>query len=334
MRLAVPHIVRDSPRLFSAVLVAWMLAAPSPALAEVATHGFIHVKFEEPDRALAERAVRVLTEAVEKHKALLPRGEEPIFVAICPTKNEFERYAGPYGQPNVVGIAFPDKGIIAVKTPRILPPGSDIDGTLRHELIHVLIERNTDPANVPRWFNEGLAMSLSNEHRWESTFYVARMYMDDRLIPLHELDLAFMAPGREGEFNGAYAQALSMTNYLRERLGEDRFQQLIRALDSKPFHKALEDIESIEYTEFYDAWRATLWRVAVIFGVVSGFSIFQVMAILAVVGYFRKRRQGKLRLAEWEQEEAEDDKAPFMTVRQLEDQEPPYPWEEEDEEYP
>ena len=40
------------------------------------------------------------------------------------------------------------------------------------------------------------------------------------LVEYRHLDFAFLAPGDEMEFGDAYAQALSMTRYLRNRIGE------------------------------------------------------------------------------------------------------------------
>ena len=59
------------------------------------------------------------------------------------------RYAGPYAKPNVAGIALPGQGIIAVKAPRLMPQGFDFNGTIRHELIHVLLARNVPAGRLP-----------------------------------------------------------------------------------------------------------------------------------------------------------------------------------------
>ena len=77
--------------------------------------------------------------------------------------------------------------------------------------------------------------------------------------------------------------------------------------------------------QFWDAWRGQLWKIALVSSLVSGFSAFQVMAILTVVAYFRKRWRGLRKMREWEEEEAWD--TPHLYVW-----EPPYEWEEDDDE--
>ena len=120
-----------------------------------------------------------------------------------------------------------------VKAPYLrLPSGRNYAGTLRHELVHVLLHRNVGEDRIPRWFNEGLAMMLANEYACGAPLSVARMYIERRIIPYSHLDFSLMAPGTETEFGDAYAQSLSMTRYLRNELGEETFWALIR--DSGP----------------------------------------------------------------------------------------------------
>jgi hypothetical protein len=317
-----------------AFLLSFLLFTCLVAQAGEVFRGPLRIEYRETDAKVAERATGVLERALEEYAPHLPAGDDPIRVVVCHTKPEFARYAGPYTQPDVAGVALPDAAVIAVKSPRLVQSGSDIAGTLRHELVHVLLARNVNVDRLPRWLNEGIAMSLAHEHRWGSSFRVGRMYLQGRLISARDLEWAFMQPGREMEFGDAYAQALSMTRYLRDRLGEEGFWELIYALDEMTFLEAMKQHTSMTIIEFYDAWKASLWKVALIFWIVSGFSIFQVMAILTIVGYLRKRRRGQRKIEEWEAQEAEENgEPPLLGPYDLEDQDGPYPWEEEDEEY-
>jgi hypothetical protein len=247
-------------------------------------------------------------------------------VTICRSQDAFRQVAGQYGKARVGGIAKSQAGVIVVKAPYLLPEGQDYRGMLRHELIHVLLARNTDPANVPRWFDEGVAMLVSKELRWESGLRIARMYVTRRLIPYPDLDFAFAPLGDEGLFDDAYAQALSLTQYLRARLGEDRFWGLVRALRTEDFADALRARAGLTPGALYDIWRRSLWKVALITWLVSGFSAFDLMAILVLVAYLRKRRRGRAILRQWEEEDGEPEVFSWDNVV-----EGPYPWEEKDE---
>ena len=273
--------------------------------------GVFEVHYREADAELARESLAILVQAREEFAERLPIGDEPVHVAIAHTRGEFAQFAGPYAIPTVTGVAIPNDGIIAVKIPDLLPPGPiDYRGTLRHELVHVLLARNVDTDNLPRWFNEGIAMILSGEHRWESRWFVAQMYARGQLIRYDDLRFAFGAPGKEFEFGSAYAQALSMTRYLRGELGEERFWELVRDLESTPFEEALQQHADLTPAKLMEAWQATLWNIAALSSLVSGVTVFQVGALLTVMAYVRKRRSRKATLREWAEQEALDEGPP------------------------
>lgn len=264
------------------------------------------ITFPEEWNELAHQSLATLEGSLNQYGDRLPAGSAPILVHICGTHGEFARYAGSLSQSSVSGVAQPESGVIAVKTPDITRGGSDYMGTLRHELIHVLLARNSGGDNLPRWLNEGIAMMVSGEHRVGSAIHVGQMYVQGRLITYKDLFFVFLEPGKELEFGDAYAQALSMTRFLHERLGDDAFWRVVHATKTMTFGDALRAEAGISPTDFYDDWVRSLWRVALVFSLISGFSIFQLMAILTIVAYLRKRRRGQRTLREWEEEDEED----------------------------
>ena len=68
----------------------------------------------------------------------------------------------------------------------------------------------------PGWMQS--AMTLGGGLHAESMFALARMYLGDRIIPYADLDFAFIAPETGVVFNDAYAQSLSMTRFLIDRI--------------------------------------------------------------------------------------------------------------------
>jgi hypothetical protein len=257
-------------------------------------------------------------------------------VLVCGTSEEFARVAGRYSEPNVGGIAKPDESFIAVKAPKLMRGLYDFDGTLRHELVHVLLARNYNVDELPRWLNEGIAMVLAREHRWNSVYHVGIMYLQGRLIHYRELTWVFHEPGREMEFGNAYAQSLLMTRYLMERLGEDAFWELLSDLDSMRFGQAMQKHLEMIPPEFLDAWRRSLWKMALGVSVVSGIGLFQIGALLLILAYLRKRRRGGRVMRRWEAEEREEEEyGPVVLPWELETGETDGPWsdcEEDDEE--
>jgi len=246
-------------------------------------------------------------------------------ITICRSLQEFRRRAGQYGRAWVGGISRTPSGQIAVKGPYLLPQPRDYEGLLRHELLHVLLARNVEEAFLPRWLNEGIVMVLSKENRWGSMARLARMYASGRLIPYYNLDFAFLPLGDEVLSGDAYAEALSLTRFLIDRFGEKGFWDLVRAMRREPFETALLQATGLKPGQFYNAWRDSMWLPAIIITAASAFSLFEIMAVILILAWFRKRRQNLALLAQWDEEEWADGAWQSEYVS-------PDPWTEEEKE--
>jgi hypothetical protein len=280
------------------------MASAQEGFAQLSSPPF-KVFYSPADEGVAQRTADTLERASAEYGKELPIGDDPVDIIICPSFAEFRRLAGSYGRAQVGGIAQSESGLIIVKAPYLLPPGEDYAATLRHELIHVLLARNTDPENVPRWLNEGIAMVISREIRWGALFRLGRMYAYGEVIPYWQLDFAFAPRGDEGQFGNAYAQAYSMTRFLQNRLGQDGFWALVHEMKTLPFDQALRKHAGMTPGELYQAWRRSLWKLAVLLWLVTGISAFQVMALLVLLAYWSKYRRGRRIMKQWEEEEAE-----------------------------
>lgn len=287
--------------LYSLLLCMTLLA--HAAAAETVSNGGINVHFDSKDSDLAAASLGWLVEAASEFETRLPLGDEPVNVYIAHTLPEFKERAGTMGSLDVSGIARPWRGEIVVKAPHIRMTGGDYRGTLRHELIHILLFRNSNTDVMPAWLNEGTCMMLANEYRWSSTISVAKMFMENRIIPYRFLDRAFRAPQSGMQFGDAYAQALSMTRYLHDEIGEEQFWALLYGLKDDTFADAMLKHTDISITLFWNAYSGSLWRVALI-GTLSSGSLFGPAAILVIIVWYRKRRINRKTLDRWEIEEA------------------------------
>jgi hypothetical protein len=289
--------------------------------------GIIRVHVSEGGKALAEETLAILQAGLAQYDARLPAGDTPIDIAIARTPAEFNALGAPAGMRRVEGFAVSRESRIVLKAPHLMRPDASYASVARHELLHVLLARNSEPGNLPRWLNEGIAMLISGEYRWSSMYRVASMYGRGRVIEYDALEFAFAAPGDEEEFGNAYAQSLSMTKYLRDRVGEAAFWELIAELKTAPFDEVLHRRLGLTEDDFVQGWEGSLWTVAVVSSLVSGFGAFQLAAVLALWAYVRKRRRGQRILRTWAAEEAEEPE--IMFPWQLEDREGPHPWEED-----
>lgn len=259
----------------------------------------------DKDADIAERSAGVLLDAMGEFGERLPAGEEVIRVVIAESDAAFAHHAGPMAALDVSGIARSWAGFIAVKAPYLVPAGSDYAGTLRHELLHVLLFRNTNTDYMPRWLNEGISMMLSNEFRWESSFSVAQMFLEGRLIEYRVLDSALAAPESGMQFGDAYAQSLSMTRTLRDQLGEEKFWAVIMGMKSMPFPDAMRAYGGVSPMSFWEGYRASLWQLAFWAALTPG-TLLSFGGILLVLTWYMKQRSNRLIVKRWEREERED----------------------------
>lgn len=307
----------------TALALGLIAAAASGAEIE---RGILRIQHHESDRPTAEHALEILEEALAEFGHELPPGEETIRVIIAHDIQSFSAYARAFGGVEVSGLARAEEGLIVVKAPQLRYAHSDFRGTLRHELVHVLLARNTNPDYLPRWLNEGICMSLANEYYWNSLFHIARMYVHNRIIEYEDLDMRFRVPGDEMAFGDAYAQALSMTRFMRDRFGDEAFWEIVRGTRTGVLGAALREFTGMTVRDFWLAYRASLWKIALI-GMIGSGSVFGIPAILLIIAYFRKRYTNRKLLERWALEEGEDD----IILSWDDVAEGPYDWEENDE---
>lgn len=309
-------------RLVVIILLAAALLPVWAAHAAMLQEGPLIVEYAAEDEDAARRAMRELREAAAEFAPRLPLGTQPVNVFIAPTVAAFNRRAPGFMPGQVSGVADPERGIITVKSPRLRGARADFLGTLRHELVHVLVARNTKDVFMPRWLNEGLAMFMAKEYQFATPMTMAMMFFENRMIAYKDLDSAFMNPGQEMEFGDAYAQALSLTRHLYKRLGPDRFWQVVLATRTMSFGDALRQHAGFDVRDFWGGYMRSLWLVVLIGAMASG-SFFAPMAVLTIVAWFSVRRRQRKVLDGWEREEREE------SLRNLVDPKPPLmTWEE------
>lgn len=284
-------------------LLALIAALPARAV-EIANGPFIITAADDNAEA-AKAAGDILTQAAAEWSQYLSVGDQPIRVLIANTPDEFRDNAGSFATQQVNGVAHASRGLIVVKSSGLSPVGSDLRGTLRHELVHVLLYRNTNTDRMPRWLNEGISMMLANEFRWQSSFAVAQMFFSGRIIEYRVLDSAIATPESGMQFSDAYAQSLSMTRTLYDKIGEEEFWQMVKALREMSFGDALRAHAGMSPLDFWEVYHNSLWKLA-LWGAITPSSVLGAGAFLVIIAYFMKQRSNRVIVKRWEREEFED----------------------------
>lgn len=290
------------------------------AAAETLTQGPFIIDYHPDDRQAAEDGLRYLVEAKAEFDPYLTLGEEPVTVRVAHNMNEFLGLSGVYAHVGVNGVTRSDKSTIALKSPRLRSIEDDYRGTVRHELVHVLLFRNTDTSRLPRWLNEGICMMLANEIRWQSALQVTRMHLSGGIIPITSLDRAFLAPGSDHQFSDAYAQALSMTRYLRNELGDEKFWAVVRGVRDESFEAAMISQGGLPVQEFWRDFSRGLWGMTLVTTLRTG-SFWGAIACLCIVTYLIRRIRNRGTVRRWSEEEDPKEPEVFDWDRILDDAE-------------
>ncbi len=203
------------------------------------------------------------------------------------------------------GVAYPSLHLIVLT---LQAPDTweapDLSEVLKHELTHVALADAVANHDVPRWFDEGVAIHASGElylKRWTELWNAS---LSRRLIPLPELDRAF--PNDCAEVSVAYAESADVVRFLMRDADRARFGSLIQRLRAGiAFDRALEDaygtdVRTLEYQWREDVGRRFGWVPAL----TGGGVLWALIAALSIAAWATKRKQAKAKLAQWAREEA------------------------------
>lgn len=317
--LAQPDVAFDAPRLSDA-----------PALPAAPTD-FVDarkgpVRWEYP--AAARAAVRPLIDALPGRWASVVEElggdiEPELHIRIATNPEEMARLA-PEGAPPpayAVGVAYPSLGLVLLT---LTAPQTwdrpDVQRVLVHELSHVALHRAVDGQPVPRWFTEGVAVHQSQERSLDRLQSLWRGAATGQLIGLDALGGRF--PDRPHTVSLAYAQSADFVRWLLARPnGKAQFHELLgRLRRASSFYHALEVTYSTGPGALEEAWQrdleARFQLMPLLFG--SG-GVWAFGALLLILGFIRRRRQAKTKLAAWARAEAEEDKRDLSATSALHD---------------
>ncbi|MDD5223101.1 MAG: peptidase MA family metallohydrolase [bacterium] len=219
--------------------------------------------------------------------------------------------------PWVSAVAIPEKRMVILKT-RGQRAGLPFEPEkiLTHELVHMVLGPATGHHPIPTWLNEGLAMFLAREWKFQHTFILFKASLGGVLPRLSGLDLDFS--GTEDEVRLAYGLSFSFISFLLESYGKDRVREWIgRIGNGQAWEEAFSEAFPKNFYQAENEWRKKLkLRYAWAPFIFSGTGIWFLAALLFVLGYLAKRRRSEQTLNRWRQEEGyplpeEDDDDPI-----------------------
>ncbi len=182
---------------------------------------------------------------------------EKTIVEMFPTQKGFAVRVT--GRPWVGTVGACTGRVIAMSSPResvdLAFGAYDVSRVLIHEFTHTVTLAATDN-RIPHWFTEGLAVSQENSPRH---FDWARILADavrlDRLFTLKEIDWGFIRPLRPTDRPQAYAQSEWMVEYIIERFGYEKINEMLgKFADGWTQKRVFEELLGVTENEFDNAF--------------------------------------------------------------------------------
>ena len=157
------------------------------------------------DRSLLPLATRLLHES-EESTGLVYRATPrlKVYATVAAFRNST-------GEPGWVAASTRGR-TIQMQPPDVLREAGTLDNTIRHELLHMLIESYTRPG-TPLWFREGLVLYLAGPNSPASP--------GGGFVDVASLEKALLAPQSDEELRRAYSEARARVALLAQQNGKD-----------------------------------------------------------------------------------------------------------------
>jgi hypothetical protein len=180
-------------------------------------------------------------------------------VVLHATRREYARAVGTVSSSGASTIDYDNDGVSRRRIDVCTAREDWLDGTLVHELTHVVVADGFAQGELPIWADEGMALAADTEStraRHESALREAAVA--GQLFPLVELVTLrrYPEPDRWAAF---YAQSLSLVDFLTEQAAPDRFVDFVKLAEDRGFDAAAREIYGLENVASLDRlWRSHL----------------------------------------------------------------------------
>ena len=248
-------------KFFIPVIILCFFNIPAFAQEEISGKA-IKIHYEKKNETLANYILQISNEVRQSVSSKTGINyDENILVKIAPNRNEFNKITG-IDNLAIQGIAVSEMNLTVINAQNFFQKSNnDIFKLLEHELAHIYmgnyINHHSDIA-FPRWLNEGLAQWISDgsNELFSSSFQdsLQAAFLSNKILPFSSIISGF--PITQDDFTLAYAQSLSMVEYLSEKYGNEKIKELIAKLkEDKNFYIAFSNVYPLPFTEVEKNWQ-------------------------------------------------------------------------------
>lgn len=268
------------------------------------TEGDIEITHPKSCQQLARYTLHILQAANLEYMEIFGPVREPLRFRIFNAQDDFLRETASLlpNWANAVTL-FPQK-IVLIKTPDLNQLTlREYRQTVRHELVHLRQGSVVPLSLTPAWFNEGLAVYLTNEFHLADRILLSRAIAQNRILSLTELS-DFLKYNRQ-QAGLAYIESTTVIEYLVQVYGFNALPDLLQQLSANlSFEQSLLVVTGIELSELESFWQKYIFkRYRWIFLLDIQNVIWLIIPLLAVIVYFVKAARNKTIIQKWNNEE-------------------------------
>lgn len=160
---------------------------------------------------------------------------DPIRIWLYASSDDFAGAQAPNSEPWIAGTAYVSFGLILL----VLPSGNaaELGRTVPHEVAHQVIHQVTaNPFNdIPTWLDEGLAVRYQETPDPSFPVIVRQAAAEGRLDSVRSLNSSF--PYDQAGAVLAYAESLSLVEFIAAEFGEEGLRALVQVFDDGIAHE-------------------------------------------------------------------------------------------------
>lgn len=229
-----------------------------------------------------------------------------IDIWFCETKDEFNLTVGAPIQDWAAGCAYPLQARIVILDPKFTENRHlNLSRLVKHEIAHVIfgLYVGENMKNVPRWFNEGVAMYISDDWGYQNYWTMLTGTLSNSLISLNDISSDF--PEKANVAQLAYSQSYSIVAFMVKRYGIDAFRRCINLISKGfPFDEAFTNATGADLGWLEIKWIKDIKKRYRWFSLISSwFVLWGIVVLIAFMAYMRRKIKNRRIIKQWEEEE-------------------------------
>ena len=276
--------------------------------------GYIKIQYHDFDEEISLIVLSAIKSDFERIATMIGySGPQIANVVISGSPEEFDEFTGSRLPGWSQASTDYERSLIVLKSPTFSRvTENELRKTVIHELTHFIIGATTLPYEIPRWFNEGLAVQMSGEEKFRSKIAISRALFTKSLIRLNEVEKILTFESQRA--NLAYAESRAALMFLFETAGTGAVRSIIEKINSnQTFDRAFTEVTGMDLLEFEVEFRKHMKeQYRFYFLAAADDYIWFLIPGLFILAYLAVKLKNRRIIRRWKVEENEEEDEPII----------------------